>query len=311
MQRPSPAAPPSAGRRRPVVLTVGNWMYREHLANFACNLQRISVSLRPLVYALDRRTHELSAQLGLASVLVSDLGGEDGEPGEFNRTGMRSFGAITKSKLVATLEALQAGLDVLVSDADVHWCVDAVQAVLEIGGVYGEADVIVQAERGYQGLNSGFFYVRGGERAVRLFERVVENIEVGMHDQDVINSVFCEEEFGGKKIDENGEVGFRCENGDAVIRVLPVEQFPSGGEMFEGKGIFERGREELGAMCREGRFVIVHNNFIRANKKKARFVQKGMWFVEFRKKGNQVGVQCLKKAVNSSERMKRTCGRYC
>eukprot|EP00177_Eucheuma_denticulatum_P003481 GFKZ01006295.1.p2 GENE.GFKZ01006295.1~~GFKZ01006295.1.p2 ORF type:complete len:356 (+),score=37.67 GFKZ01006295.1:626-1693(+) len=291
-----------------LVVTVSNWMYREHLANFACNLKNIGVK-GLVVYALDRRTAEFASYLGLASVLLSDEDGDDVKPGNFEPTGSRSFNSITKRKLEAVKAALKSGFDVLLSDADIFWCQDAVAVLKSIMSEprYNDSDVIIQAEVGYRTLNSGFYYVRAGERSMSLFDQLISNIHLGAHDQDVVNKVFCDDRFGGSKIPEpTGTVPFRCESHGATIRVLPSERFPSGAEPYNGQVLFKKSRVELRSMCRK-ELVVVHNNFVRASKKKARFVQKGMWYTEF------YGEKpiCHSEPVPENPGAARTCGVYC
>lgn len=286
-------------------------MYREFLANFACNIRRVSPTRRPIVYALDRRTHTFASKLGLSSVLLSDDEGDDVQPGAFQKEGHRSFNSITKMKLTAVRRALKAGLDVLLSDADIFWCADAAQ-VLETmlsQEPYLDADVVIQPEANYRTLNSGFYYVRSGERALRVFAEMIRHIGIGAHDQDVVNKVFCDPSYGGRRIDEPyGEVPFRCESHGAIIRVLPSAQFPSGAEEYGGTKVFAHSRARLESMCVSGRLTIVHNNFIRATKKKARFIQKGMWFASFDRHQQPT---CRAEPVPESDAAQRTCGTYC
>lgn len=293
-----------------LVITVVNWMYHEFLANFACNLRNLGVKAGPVVYSLDRRTAEFAGVLGLSTVLLADEEGADAKPGQFDRYGPRSFNSITKKKVEAVRITLKAGLDVLLSDADVFWCKDAAVVLRELtrpGNEYEDADVVVKAEGGYRSLNSGFYYVRAGKRSVRLFEHLVKNIEFGAHDQDLVNEVFCGEEFGGRRIEEPyAGVPYYCESHGAIIRLLPSAEFPSGAELYGLVNVFKKSRAELKRMCRSG-IVVIHNNFIRASKKKARFIQKGMWLVRF--EGEQP--VCLSEPVPGSPTTKRTCGTYC
>lgn len=291
-----------------LVVTVSNWMYREHLANFACNLKNIGVQ-GLVVYALDRRTAEFASMLGLSSVLLSSEDGDDVKPGNFEPTGSRSFNSITKRKLEAVKAALKSGFDVLLSDADIFWCQDAVAVLKSMisDPSYNDSDVVIQPEVGYRTLNSGFYFVRAGERSMRLFDQLIANIHLGAHDQDVVNKVFCDKQFGGNKIEEpSAHAPFRCESHGATIRVLPSDKFPSGAEPYNGKVIFKKSRVELNRMCQQN-LVVVHNNFVRANKKKARFIQKGMWYTEFH--GEKP--VCLSEPVPENTGAARTCGVYC
>lgn len=293
-----------------IIVTVANWMYREFLANFACNLRNLGVKVAPVVYALDRRTVEFAGVLGLSSVFIGEEEGDDAKPGHFERYGPRSFNAITKTKLTAVLSALRAGLDVVLTDSDVFWCRDATLVLKELiqsGSDYEDADVIIQPEGGYRSLNSGFYYARTGKKSLRLFKNLMKNIQLGAHDQDVVNRVFCSEEFGGRRIQEEySGVPYLCESHGAIIRLLPSAEYPSGAELYGQEHVFKKSREELKSMC-NNEVVVIHNNFIRANKKKARFVQKGMWFVRF--EGEQP--ICMSEPVPESPTARRTCGNFC
>lgn len=293
-----------------LVITVANWMYHEFLANFACNLRNLGVKAGPVVYSLDQRTADFAGLLGLSTVLLASEEGADRKPGQFERYGSRSFNSITKKKLVAVRTTLQAGLDVLLSDADIFWCKDAavvLRGITRPGNGYEDADVVIQAEGGYRSLNSGFYYVRAGEASLQLFEHLVANIEFGAHDQDLVNDVFCNKRFGGRRIEvPYASVPFYCESHGAIIRLFPSAEFPSGVELYEQVQVFKKSRDELKKMCNSG-IVIMHNNFIRASKKKARFVQKGMWLVRF--EGEQP--VCLTEPVPGSQKSGRTCGMYC
>lgn len=286
-------------------------MYREFLANFACNLRHLSPPRLPVVYSLDRKTHAFAAILGLSSVLLVDDEGDDAKPGAFEKQGPRSFNAITKRKIAAVKFALKAGLDVLLSDADIFWCRDAGKYLEELleHEDYRDADVLIQPEANYRTLNSGFYFVRSNPRTLTLFNQLLKNIGLGAHDQDVVNKVFCEEEYGGRKIREPyGDVPFRCESQGAVIRVLPSQLFPSGAEMYEDVKVFSHSRGELVKMCRRGDVVVLHNNFIRASKKKARLVQKGLWYINFDDPEQPI---CRKEPVPESLAAARTCGTFC
>lgn len=284
-------------------------MYREFLQNFRCNLESLHLPQKPIVFSLDVRTHNLSHHLGLSSFLLSKELGDDTVPGDFERNGPRSFNQITKKKLFAVVRTLRSGLDVLLSDADIYWCKDAVKYITEVilpSHEYVDADVVIQPEAGYRVLNSGFYYVRANERTTALFEALLDNVDLGAHDQDVVNSVFCNPEHGGAKIQEPyGGVPYRCESHGVVIRVLPADLFPSGAHMYGDKGVFYMGREELKRMCDRGEFVVLHNNFIRADKKKSRFIVKGMWFL-----GENDDLSCGAPVKESLE-ARKACGRYC
>ncbi|PXF48125.1 Beta-arabinofuranosyltransferase RAY1 [Gracilariopsis chorda] len=303
---------PTSPKAPIIVVTASNWMYRHFLQNFKCNLDTLNISYAPIVYSLDVRTHNLSHHLGWASVLLSSQLGDEAHPGQFNRSGPRSFNQITKNKLRAVLSALLSGLDVLLSDADIFWCTDPVhhlRTLLSASRYYAQADVLIQPEANYRTLNSGFYLVRSNQRTIDLFRALVQNINIGNHDQDVVNKVFCDPQYGGNKIiQSHGEVPYHCESHGALIRLLPATSFPSGAQQYAGLNVFHHSRERLSDMCRRRQFVVLHNNFIKANKKKARFVVKGMWFSSFDTDDQLV---CLTQPAPADHHSARTCGAYC
>lgn len=312
LAKPSPTL--STLRHAPnnlVIVTASNWMYHQFLHNFKCNLDRLQLGHTPLVYSLDMKTHNLSHHLALSSVLVSKEMGDDASPGHFQRVGPRSFNDITKKKLAAVVETLRSGFDVLFSDADVFWCQDAVQYIRDTilpSSRYSDADVLIQPEAKYRTLNSGFYYVKANSNTLLLFEKLMANVNIGAHDQDVVNAVFCEEKYGGARIlQQYGDVPFHCESHGAVIRLLPSHSFPSGAEVVDGKNIFEHSRDTLTEMCNRKQYVVLHNNFIRATKKRARFVVKGMWLAGKDNKGEPI----CQEPLAASDTAIRTCGKYC
>lgn len=298
---------------RLVLVTTANWMYHEFLLNFYCNLRVQGVSYQPIVFSLDLNIHNFSRSLGLSSFLLDNATGDDVLPGRFERNGPRSFNMITKNKLRAVRRVLIAGEDVLMSDADIYWCADAMQKLVDLlvkDPSYANADVLIQPEANFRALNSGFYFVRSNPRTLALFDGLVENIELGAHDQDVVNKVFCDPAFGGEKIlgTYGDDIPWHCVSRSAVIRLLPPQRFPSGDERYHEARIFSQSREKLFEMCSNQEIIVVHNNFIRATKKKARFVQKGMWLANTDKKEDP---NCEETAAAANPTARRTCGTYC
>ncbi len=305
-----------ASSRGAVVVTASNFMYRAHARNFQCALQRLSLPYAPVVFSLDSRMHAFARENGMASIALSQATGDVALSGDFYGHESRLYGSIARQKLI--VPALDAGLDVLVSDADIHWCGDVLKELQTMGGVYSRADVIIMAESDYHMMNSGFYFVRANERTKKLFAQLIENSKFGNHDQDVVNAVFCTEGFGAKKMEEDSVDGvpFWCRARDgAEIRVLPVDRFPSGGQVIEGKPIFKCSRERLMDMCKNMDIVVLRNNIISAGKKMARCIVKGMWFIESMA-GNEEGerhahVRCLGSAARPARWARRLCGSYC
>lgn len=252
---------------------------------------------------------------------------------------IQTLSSFTKTKIIATRNALRVGLNVLVSDPDVFWCVDArpvLTAILQSTD-YLDADVVIQAQVGYRSLNSGFYFVRANARSIALFDALLQQIEHVnhlKHDHDILNAVFCNVKYGGRMIRQrygmHNRIPFSCLSHGATIRLLDVEQFPSGAQPVRPRSLYPRvrthrrraqgqkqgrqqrhvpvfslPRQELLSRCRSGEFVVLHNNFIHADKKIARFLVKGMWFL------NPLGSQCSHQALPSTSAAVRTCGLFC
>lgn len=295
----------SAEHQGAVVVTASNYMYRMHLRNLQCDLHRLGLPYAPVVFSLDALTHDFALSAGLKSVALSRELGDDVSPGAFERHGPRSFGHITRQKLKAVQTALYAGMDVLMTDADVHWCGDALEAVQRS---MGDSDMLVMAEASYAKLNSGFYYVRSNKRTMELFDVMVANAHFGMHDQDVVNAVLCDTLFGAQRVrTTEGAVPYECISASGVVaRLLDTNHYPSGAEVIKGSPVFKLDRETLANMCETGRFVVLHNNFIRADKKMARMIVKGMWYV-----AEDNYMTCLSYPVPHTKRALSKCGSMC
>eukprot|EP00171_Calliarthron_tuberculosum_P015488 IDg15488t1 len=189
----------AAAHNGAVVITTSNYMYREHLRNLQCGLLRLDLPYAPVVFAQDAEIHSFARRSGLASVALSQSRGDDVKPGRFSKVGARSFGHITRQKLGAVARALRAGLDVLITDADIHWCGDALAAARREAPA---ADVLVMTEADYKTLNSGFYFVRANDRTRASFDLMAALVGFGQHDQDVLNAVLCGAEFGARRVDE-------------------------------------------------------------------------------------------------------------
>lgn len=228
-----------------------------------------------------------------------------------NGKGTMLFNSTAKKKIAAVKTALKTGLDVLFSDTDIFWCKDAgtfLNDLLEHEH-YRDADVLIQPDAGYRTLNSGFFFVRSSVRALALFNQLLGHVALGAHDHDVVNKVICESEYGDRKNHEPyGEVPFRCESHGAVIRVLPSQLFPSGKEQFGYVKVFSHSRSALKAMCKRKDFVILSNNFIHTSRKKARLIQKELWYAHFDEENQP---KCEREPVPGSIAAAQTCGAFC
>ena len=297
-----------AAHNNTVLVTTSNFMYREQLRNFQCTLDRLNLSYYPVVFSQDRDTHYFAKNHSFASILLSDQLGDNVKPGKFIENGTRSFGNITRNKFDAVLTALNYGMNVVVSDADIHWCSDALSMLLQMNHADPSSDIIIMAEPQYKTLNSGFYFVRATDRTRKLFEIMRKRTDIGNHDQDVLNAVLCGRKLGANRvIYSESNVPYYCITKNKVrVKILPSEQWPSGAQVVSGRTIFSYSREELRHMCETKKIFVLHNNFVTAKKKKARMVVKGMWFVE-----SEESMECLNQALLSSKKYVRTCGIYC
>ena len=124
---------PGADGTPTVVMTAGNWAYRAMLGNLACNMRRVGRHRRYLTVTFDAPTTAFVTEvLGQVAFEVSTNGSAAADVADgladYNSAG---FQRVTRRKLTAVRTALAGGVDVLFTDADVTWCVDAGAAMVE------------------------------------------------------------------------------------------------------------------------------------------------------------------------------------
>lgn len=297
--------------RRVVVVTASNYAFREYVLNFNCTLSRHAPNVRPLVVALDARVAAWLRETGFASVGMDT----DAEVNEV-KFGSAGFNLLSKMKLAAVSRLLQYDVDVIFSDADVVWCSDVVAALVKEaysrdkdGGV---VDMVMQTAWPRSLLNSGFYYVKANARTRRLFHTFLAYPGAGENDQVIVNKVLCRAHGGGRTLfpehtrrhpaAPSREMPYGCEWNGARVRVLEGSQWPTGGEIMQhGIKIFHMNRRDIVNMCESGRTKVVHNNCVMAEKKKARMIVKGLWWVAD-------DGSCAASARQATREARRRCG---
>lgn len=237
--------------------------------------------------------------------------------------GTRGFNLLSKRKLYAVYHILKTGSDVLFTDADIVWCADVVDELSRM--MYGERDIDGFGQRPARGLlmqtawprsilNSGFYYARASDKVVRLFEAFLAYGGDAENDQAIVNRVLCQSNGSGEVVygqepvvhtaapTRRMPVGCRWQGGVAA-GMLEARRFPTGGELMEGGDkLFHLPRRELMAMCDRREVALLHNNCILSGKKKARFVVKGIWYVDEQEGG------CLQEPAAATREVRRRCG---
>jgi len=309
---------PGVGGSPTVVMTAGNWAYRDLLGNFACHLRRVGRHRRFLVIAFDAPTAAyVRGVLGQVAVLSPAV--PDGEPpaGALADYSGAAFAVIARRKLAAVRTALAGGVDVLFSDPDVVWCADAAAEAgawmasraasaagaaglpaAAAGGTAGAASPGVAFQSDYPGnfLCSGFYLARARRDVVALFDALAAWPGRG-DDQAAVNALLCDPSAGGARV---GEGTCRSAGGVAGV-ILPPDRFLNGATTWaDGAGTDKRlwyyGRAVLAAQCPSmggggtppaaaagtaADRVVLHNNHIWPGALKGpRLVTQGFWFFD-------------------------------
>ncbi|CAN8068213.1 unnamed protein product [Agarophyton chilense] len=242
-----------------------------------------------LVFSLDDNAHAYVTAAGLTSVRL-DTDAAHEQEAEF---GTQQFNLLSKKKLAAVKAVLDAGLDVLFTDADVVWCRRAFPHVARLVD-NAPADLLVQTAWPRSLLNSGFYYVRSNHATRALFNAFLTFPHDSENDQVIFNRVLCNPKFGGSVLDnlssadshsnhtpnvKRGPTPLGCRWRQATAHLFSPLLFPTGGEVIHGEKIFHLPRNRIMHMCDAGSPLVMHNNCILSNKKMARFVVKGIWYV--------------------------------
>lgn len=322
-------------RGRPMVLvTAVNYPFRDYLTNLNCSLARINdispQPLQPLVIAMDAAMHSHALRIGFESLHLPMYSSINTLPANRDRHasepavqmfGSKGFNRLSKQKLYAVYKVLQAGVDVLFSDADIVWCADAAAEVARIMyATHWDADpfsprmphLLMQTAWPRSLLNSGFYYARASPELRDAFRMFLAHDADSENDQVIVNAVMCRRHFNGAMV-FNGTNSHPAAphrpmpvlcmwDGRVDARLLPALRFPTGGEIVDGDKIFHKPRRFITHACGNGDVAVLHNNCILSSKKKARFVAKGIWYVDDKEQS------CLKVPAPATVQARKRCG---
>lgn len=314
--------------RRLVVMTAVNYAFRDYLLNLNCSIRRVygasefgKAGVRLLVVSLDQDMHHQARRWGFESLYLGGVTtGPDAHAGSEVTFGSKGFNLLSKEKLYAVYRVLKFHVDVLFTDADVVWCADV--AAQLVGSMYSPWDdgvgdaptLLMQTAWPRSMLNSGFYYARAGQKALDVFEAFLSFGGDAENDQVIVNRVMCRAHGGGAMVfgpvskvhpaAPHRQMPALCRwRGGVDARILDGRSFPTGGELVDGEKLFHWGRTRIRRMCEAGDVVVLHNNCILSAKKKARFIVKGIWYVDDEDEGT-----CLQQPASATVQARRRCG---
>lgn len=294
---------------RVVIVTAVNYAFRAHLANLRCSLKRLHLETPLKVVALDNKVATWALENGFDIVHNSEenafISTED------VRFGSEQFNLLSKRKIVAVREEIAGGKDVLFTDADMFWCGNAVADVIREADINGD-DLLMQSAWPRSLLNSGFYYARSNSRTLEVLDELLRHRGSKENDQVLFNRFLCNPKFGGRRRNSRDDFRVRrrfrnplgCARGSTNVSVLNRWRYPTGGETINGEKMFKLSRGTLTAMCERKQFMIIHNNCIFSEKKTARFVVKGFWYVA------DDEVSCMDKPAEVTQQALKKCGTY-
>ena len=302
-------------RPKMAVVTSINYAFRHYLLNMACSMRRVGLNIRLLVVSMDEQTHRFALQHGFDSVFMPGMADE-----HEHVFGSSTFNLLSKQKLLAVYHVLNTATDVLFVDADIVWCTDIAADIARTmyhqpaswrdGLGDGMPHFLMQTAWPRSLLNSGLYYVRSTAHSIRAFEHILRQDSENENDQVVVNRVLCRPPNG--QFVYNGSYAHPraphrrmpalCRWNNVVeARLLDANRFPTGGEYVHDMKLFHHPRETIMQMCSSKSVAAIHNNCILSGKKKARFIVKGLWYVDN-------DGQCVD-PVPATRKAKRTCGR--
>lgn len=304
---------------RLAVVTAVNYPFRNYLHNLFCSMRRhapISAA-RTLVVSMDHHMQDHATANGFHSLLLPPPSPAASAAHSHNvhAFGSSSFNILSKQKLYAVYLILRAGVDVLFTDADIVWCADAAHSIAK--QVYHDytrsPDLLMQTAWPRSLLNSGFYYARSNPDTIALFEAfMTDQTSNTENDQTTLNRVLCRTPFGGELLFYNDSrthpsaphrpLPRLCRwNHRTEARVLDATRYPTGGEIIDGKKLFHHPRARIMSMCETGSVDVLHNNCILSQRKQARFIVKGIWWVD------EDGM-CRRDPAPATLQARRTCG---
>mmetsp|Transcript_10910 Transcript_10910/g.21790 ORF Transcript_10910/g.21790 Transcript_10910/m.21790 type:complete len:430 (+) Transcript_10910:1757-3046(+) len=216
-----------------IILVAGTFSYRFMILNFLCGLRLLAIE-EVLVLAMDKDLFLFLQRLDVPVFLHNDFAAKNSVDREV-QFGSTEFVNISKAKTALVVKALQAGVDVLFSDADIFWFRDP-RLYLAAHLNRSQYDIAIQSDaKGREPPNinvcSGFYLVRSRESSIWAFKAIV-NFEMtnSMSEQKSFNFVFC----GGFKNRKGGpgmRIGARrCQyrKHNSTLLTLDRDLFPNG-----------------------------------------------------------------------------------
>ncbi len=293
-----------------VIITAVNYAFRSHLTNLKCSLDRIGISEKLKVVALDELVATWAQKAGFQVFQALD-GSEKSVITEDARFGSASFNLLSKRKISAVATELSTGRNVLFTDADMFWCGNALREIIDLSNTHSEADLLMQSAWPRSLLNSGFYFARSNENTMNLFSELLRHGGSEENDQVIFNRVLCQRKEGGHIVHAKGDSLLHrknqkplgCSRNNTFAMVLDRNRYPTGGEIIEGKKIFHHSRNFLTSKCERNEMMILHNNCIFSDKKTARFIVKGFWYAA------EDGISCSKHPAPVTKKALKRCGK--
>ena len=293
-----------------VIVTAVNHAFRTHLTNLRCSLEMIGLSEKLKVVALDNLVADWAEKAGFQVLKDSDIN-EESHITEDARFGSANFNLLSKRKISAVARELSKGKDVLFTDADMFWCGNALKEIVDQANSMPDANLIMQSAWPRSLLNSGFYFARSNEKTQMLFSELLKHEGSGENDQVIFNRVLCQRKEGGRIVHRpNDSLLHRklqnplgCSRNGTLAAVLSRSKYPTGGEIINGRKIFHHSRNDLVEMCKRQEFMILHNNCIFSDKKTARFIVKGFWYVA------DDEISCVKSPFPMTKEALKRCGK--
>eukprot|EP00475_Leptophrys_vorax_P030472 TRINITY_DN4569_c0_g1_i1.p1 TRINITY_DN4569_c0_g1~~TRINITY_DN4569_c0_g1_i1.p1 ORF type:complete len:799 (-),score=165.49 TRINITY_DN4569_c0_g1_i1:33-2150(-) len=268
-----------------VILTAASFDYKEMVMSFVCNLRSLGVK-HFLVAAFDRQIYEFLYLRGVP-VFYEDvqeaLMKSPGIMPEFQDIGdwtdcaygTTCFRKITKMKSRIVLKILEAGYNVLWSDADIVWFKDHTAKLLERVEASATPKLVIQSNEpdmdldsnGIRRINSGFYLVKSSPQAIDWFRRIVEAAsQSSLSEQPSFYDVLC---------GVNGE--FRqgtssCVRDGFETELLDRRIYPNGANL----NYWNMSEQELLEVNPE--IAILHNNWLKGTTEKIARQKSRGWF---------------------------------
>jgi hypothetical protein len=134
------------------MLTAVNFVYRAHLMNWICMLERVGMRDNFIIAALDEEMYQWGILQGLPVFKPSAIGTLE-KNGDYSFD-TEHFRSVTKLKSTVVLEILHAGYSVIFNDVDITWFVHPFDALSGYMSNSSDADIVIQSNVPYVANNS-------------------------------------------------------------------------------------------------------------------------------------------------------------